>query len=67
MDIVVDESGVVDVVVYMLYHRVVDILPHRLGEPNGVMDIVVHIGGIVDVGGEPSRVVDGIVDEQSVK
>ena len=66
MDIVVDKSGVMDIVVYMLYHRVVDIIPHRLCQPHRVVDVVIDKGGVVDVCREPSRVVDGIVDKQGV-
>ena len=63
MDIVVDESGVVDVVVYMHYYRVVDIVPHRLCQPHRVVDVVIDKGGVVDVCREPSRVVDGVKDK----
>ena len=66
MDIVVDESGVVDVVVYMLYHRIVDIIPHRLCQPNGIVDVVIDKGGVMNVGGEPSGIVDGVIDKQCV-
>ena len=66
MDIVVDESGVVDVVVYMLYHCVVDIFPHSLRQPYGIVDVVVHESGVMDVSGEPSGIVDGIIDKQGV-
>lgn len=66
MDIVVDESGVVDVVVYMLYHRVVDIVPHCLRQPYGIVDVVIDKGGVMNVGGEPSGIVDGIIDKQGV-
>lgn len=63
MDIVVDESGVMDVVVYMLYHRVVYIIPHRLCQPNGIVDVVIDKGGVMNVGSEPGGVVDGIIDK----
>ena len=66
MDIVVDESGVVDIVVYMLYHRVVDIIPHRLCQPHRVVDVVIDKGGVMNVGGEPSGIVDGVIDKQGV-
>ena len=66
MDIVVDESGVVDVVVYMLYHCVVDIIPHRLCQPYSIVDVVVHESGVMDVCCEPSGIVDGIIDKQGV-
>ena len=66
MDIVVDESGVVDIVVYMLYHRVVDIIPHRLCQPHRVVDVVIDKGGVVDVCCEPSGIVDGVIDKQCV-
>ena len=66
MDIVVDESGVVDIVVYMLYHRVVYIIPHRLCQPHGIVDVVIDKGGVMNVGGEPSGIVDGVVDKQGV-
>ncbi len=66
MDIVVDESGVVDIVVYMLYYRVVDIVPHRLCQPHGIVDVVIDKGGVMNVGGEPSGIVDGVVDKQGV-
>ena len=66
MDIVVDESSVVDVVVYMLYYRVVDIIPHRLCQPHGIVDVVVHESGVMDIGSEPSGIVDGIIDKQGV-
>lgn len=66
MDIVVDESGVVDVVVYMLYHCVVDIIPHRLCQPHRVVDVVIDKGGVMNVGGEPSGIVDGVIDKQGV-
>ena len=66
MDIVVDESGVVDIVVHMLYHRVVYIIPHRLCQPNGIVDVVIDKGGVMNVGGEPSSIVNGIIDKQGV-
>lgn len=66
MDIVVDESGVMDIVVYMLYHRVVDIIPHRLCQPHGIVDVVVHESGVMDIGSEPSGIVDGVIDKQGV-
>lgn len=66
MDIVVDESGVVDIVVYMLYYRVVDIVPHRLCQPHGIVDVIVHESSVMDVSGEPSGIVDGIIDKQGV-
>ena len=66
MDIVVDESGVVDVVVYMLYHCVVYIIPHRLCQPYGIVNVVIDKGGVMNVGGEPSGIVDGVIDKQGI-
>ena len=66
MDIVVDERGVVDVVVYMLYHCVVDIIPHRLCQPYSIVDVVVHESGVMDVCCEPSGIVDGVIDKHGV-